>query len=98
MYHHMKSEPFLRTIPVIMISGIDWETFSFYEKFHPGRMGPSVPEPEAFMEKPVEADELLGELKRLLGDMARSEASESVDPDELSSASEQGRGRQEKVP
>ena len=98
MYHHMKNEPLLRTIPVIMISGIDWETFSFYQKFHSDRMGPRVPEPEAFMEKPVEADELLGELERLLGDMARPEASESVDPEELSPISEQGCGRQEKVP
>jgi CheY-like chemotaxis protein len=98
LYHHMRNEPLLRRIPVIMISAIDWETFSFYEKFQVGRMGPSVPEPEAFMEKPVEAEELLGELDRLLGGDTRPEPPETVEPEKLPPIPNEKRGRWEEVP
>jgi len=59
MYHHLKNDEILKNIPVIMLSAIDRETFFLYEKFQSGQSGSGVPEPDAYLEKPPEADELL---------------------------------------
>ena len=59
MYHHLKNDDTLKNIPVIMLSAIDRETFFLYEKFQSGQSGSGVPEPDAYLEKPPEADELL---------------------------------------
>lgn len=59
MYHHLKNDEILKDIPVIMLSAIDRETFFLYEKFQSSQCGSCVPEPDAYLEKPPEADELL---------------------------------------
>ena len=59
MYRELKAHEDLKKVPVIMVSTIDKKTFSFYQKFQstPGHKG--VPEPGAYLEKPLEAEELI---------------------------------------
>lgn len=59
MYCYLKNDRTLRCVPVIMLSAIDRETFFLYEKFKASKKWRGVPEPEAYMEKPPEADDLL---------------------------------------
>jgi len=65
MYRHLKTDPDLRPIPVIMLSAIDPETFFLYEKYQPHGTAAGVPQPEGYLQKPPEADELL----RLVGEL-----------------------------
>lgn len=66
IYHHLKKDKILRNIPIIMLSTIDRETFFLYEKFQSSQSGPGVPEPDAYLEKPPEADELLKLVQSLI--------------------------------
>lgn len=66
MYHHLKNDDTLKNIPVIMLSAIDRETFFQYEKFQSARGGSGVPEPDAYLEKPPEAEDLLYLVHRLI--------------------------------
>ena len=66
MYHRLKNTQRLKEIPVIMLSGIDRDTFYLYEKFKSGRWEAGVPEPEGFLEKPPEADDLIRLVNRLM--------------------------------
>nr|CBX31282.1 hypothetical protein N47_E47940 [uncultured Desulfobacterium sp.] len=59
IYRLLKFDKQLKRIPVIMLSAIDRDTFSHYQKFESSQPGQSVPEPEAFLEKPPEAEELI---------------------------------------
>jgi hypothetical protein len=52
-------------IPVIMLSAIDRKTFFLYKKFKSTPSGAGVPEPEAYLEKPPEAEELIGIVQML---------------------------------
>jgi two-component system phosphate regulon response regulator PhoB len=66
MYRQVKTDENLKKIPVIMISAIAKKTF-----FHSMQMlnryrGQSVPEPEAYIEKPPETEELLQTLEKCL--------------------------------
>ena len=66
MYRQVKTDENLKKIPVIMISAIAKKTF-----FHSMQMlnryrGQSVPEPEAYIEKPPETEELLHTLEKCL--------------------------------
>lgn len=66
LYHHLKNDAILKTVPVIMLSAIDRETFFLYEKFQtPSKPGIS-PEPDAYLEKPPEAEELLRAVHALI--------------------------------
>ncbi len=65
-YRLFKSDPALSGIPIIMLSAIAKKTF-----FHSIRMlnpsqGSRIPEPEAYMEKPPDADELSRLITELL--------------------------------
>ena len=59
MYRDLKQDQDLINIPVIMVSTIDRKTFSFFQKLQhaPGDKG--VPEPGAYLEKPLEVEELI---------------------------------------
>ncbi|MBA3035364.1 MAG: response regulator, partial [Desulfobacterium sp.] len=59
IYRLLKFDKQLKRIPVIMLSAIDRDTFSHYQKFESSQPGQSIPEPEAFLEKPPEAEELI---------------------------------------
>ena len=46
-------------VPVIMVSTIDQKTFTFYQKFQSTSKDKGVPEPGAYLEKPLETEELI---------------------------------------
>ena len=65
MYRELKEHEDLKNVPVIMVSTIDKKTFSFYQKFQGTPRHKVVPDPGAYLEKPLEAEELI-ELVRTL--------------------------------
>jgi CheY-like chemotaxis protein len=79
LYHHLKHDPVLKAVPVIMLSAIERKTFYLYAKFQAPPWGTGMPEPEAYLEKPPEADNLL-HLVRVL--TASYRAADAALPDE----------------
>jgi two-component system phosphate regulon response regulator PhoB len=59
MYRELKEHKDLQNVPVIMVSTIDKKTFSFYQKLQSTPWGRGFPEPGAYLEKPLEAEELI---------------------------------------
>lgn len=59
MYRHLKSDPDLKHIPVLMLSGVGKQTFFHYLKMMNIQPDDAIPEPEAYVEKPPSPDELL---------------------------------------
>lgn len=59
MYRHLKSDPDLKHIPVLMLSGVGKQTFFHYLKMMNIQPDDAIPEPEAYVEKPPNPDELL---------------------------------------
>ena len=59
MYRELKEHEDLKNVPVIMVSAIDKKTFSFYQKFQGTPRHKVVPDPGAYLEKPLEAEELI---------------------------------------
>ena len=59
MYRALKEHEDLENIPVILVSDIDKKTFSFYQRFQgmPRRKG--LPDPVAYLEKPLETERLI---------------------------------------
>ncbi len=66
MYRCLKQDKNLSCIPVIMVSSIDKLTFINYQKTKGIRLGQDITVPEAFLEKPPEAAEVLGLIKSVL--------------------------------
>ncbi len=73
LYKTLKEDPVLKHIPVIMLSNIDRKTFFHYQKIKNPTFGSSLPEPEGFLVKPLEADDLL-RLVRELTEVSGAEA------------------------
>ncbi|MBU1273936.1 MAG: response regulator [Proteobacteria bacterium] len=67
MYRDIKTNPNFASVPVLVISGLARKTFLHSQKVLDKFKGQSVPEPEGYIEKPPEPDELMGEVKRLIG-------------------------------
>ena len=65
MYRELKTHEYLKDVPVIMVSTIDRKTFSFYQKLQHKPTGKGVPEPGAYLEKPLESEELIALVDRL---------------------------------
>ena len=65
IYRNLKSDKRLGRIPVIILSAIDRETFFHYQRFQNVFPGSGIPRPDAYLEKPPEADELLRLARRL---------------------------------
>ena len=66
-YRRLKTDPELKALPIIILSGITRKSFLRSQKALTEFSGESVPEPDAYLEKPVEADELAETIKKVLG-------------------------------
>jgi CheY-like chemotaxis protein len=58
MYRELKTDAELKDIPVIMVSAIARKTFFHSQNMLGAYMGSALPEPEAYIEKPPEPEEL----------------------------------------
>lgn len=66
MYGRLKVSPALRDIPVIILSAISRKTFFHYMKMLSVRMGDIIPEPNAYLEKPPDAEAILTVIRSLI--------------------------------
>jgi two-component system phosphate regulon response regulator PhoB len=67
MYRELKTDEELKGIPVIMLSAIAKKTFFHSQKMLNTYRGQVVPEPEAYIEKPPETEDLLRVLQDCVG-------------------------------
>lgn len=67
LYHKLKTDESLKKIPVVVLSGIAQKTFLRSQKALTEFGDEKVPEPEVYLEKPVEPEELAKTLKDILG-------------------------------
>ena len=67
LYRELKTNKSMLGIPVIILSGIAKRTFLRSQKALTEFGDKPVPEPESYLEKPVEPDELAREIKKFLG-------------------------------
>ena len=65
MFCKLKQDEALRNIPVIMLSAIERKTFLHYLKFFGSTPNLDSSEPEAYLEKPPETEELLNLVQKL---------------------------------
>lgn len=66
MYRDIKTDPELKDIPVLIISGLARKTFLHSQKVLDKFKNQTVPQPEGYIEKPPEPEELMGEVRRIL--------------------------------
>ena len=67
LYRELKTDASLNHIPVIVLSGIARKSFLRSQKALTEFRGGEVPEPEAYLEKPVKAAELAETIKNVIG-------------------------------
>ena len=67
MYRQLKTDQALKSIPVIMLSAVARKTFSHYLNMVNARLDKPISGPDAYIEKPPEAEELLQMAARLTG-------------------------------
>ncbi len=67
MYHELKHNPSLKDIPIVMLSGVSKRTFLRSQAALTEFGDETVPEPQAYLEKPVEPEDLAETLKNILG-------------------------------
>jgi CheY-like chemotaxis protein len=67
MYRQLKTHETLCNIPVIMLSAVAKKTFSHYLNMVNARLQDPIPDPEAYIEKPPEAEDLLKMTAALIG-------------------------------
>jgi twitching motility two-component system response regulator PilH len=66
MYRELKTDDSLKNTPVIILSGITRRTFLRSQEALTEFGGQNVPEPEGYMEKPVEPDELAKMIQKVI--------------------------------
>ena len=66
LYRELKTDKALKNIHVIVLSGIAKRTFMRSQKALTEFGGAEVPEPEVYLEKPVEAEELAATIRTVL--------------------------------
>ena len=69
-YQQFRSNPTLSRIPIIMLSAIAKKTFFHSIRMLIPRQGSRLPEPEAYMEKPPDAEEL----SRLITELVQTDS------------------------
>ncbi|MDM8525248.1 response regulator [Desulfococcaceae bacterium HSG8] len=67
LYRNLKTDAALKKIPVIMLSGIARKSFLRSQKVLTQFGGAEIPEPDAYLEKPVEPEELAKTIKKVIG-------------------------------
>ena len=67
MYRQLKTDENLCNIPVIMLSAVTRKTFAHYLNMVNARLNDTIPDPDAYIEKPPEAEELLKMTTALIG-------------------------------
>ena len=67
LYRNLKTDKSLKNIPVIVLSGIAEKSFLRSQKALTEFGGAAVPPPEAYLEKPVEAEELAEMIQKIIG-------------------------------
>jgi len=66
LYRELKTDKSLKQIQVILLSGIAKKTFLRSQKALTEFGGESIPEPEIYLEKPVEPEELAAAINKFL--------------------------------
>jgi DNA-binding response OmpR family regulator len=66
MYQQMKADDDLKDIPVIVLSGVDTKTFFHSLNVLGTGSNEPLPEPDAYIEKPPNPEELLERVQGLL--------------------------------
>ena len=67
MYRQLKTDKKLSEIPVIMLSAVAEKTFAHYLNMVNARLKDPIPDPDAYIEKPPEAEHLLKMTTALIG-------------------------------
>jgi twitching motility two-component system response regulator PilH len=67
LYRNLKTDKVLKNIPVIVLSGIAEKSFLRSQKALTEFGGAEVPAPDAYLEKPVEAEDLADTIKKIIG-------------------------------
>jgi twitching motility two-component system response regulator PilH len=67
LYRELKTDKSLKKIPVVVLSGIAQKTFLRSQKALTEFGGAEVPEPEFYLEKPAEADDLVNTIRQAIG-------------------------------
>ena len=67
MYRQLKTDQTLCEIPVIMLSAVTQKTFAHYLNMVNARLKDPIPDPDAYIEKPPEAEELIKMAAALIG-------------------------------
>ncbi len=67
LYRKLKTDKEFKDIPVVVLSGIAEKSFLRSQKVLTEFGGDPVPEPEAYMEKPVDGDVLAETIKKVIG-------------------------------
>jgi len=67
MYRQLKTHDTLCNVPVIMLSAVAKKTFAHYLIMVNARLKQPIPDPDAYIEKPPEAEDLLKMTAALIG-------------------------------
>ncbi len=67
LYRKLKTDEELKTIPVIMFTGIALKSFLKSQKVLDEFQGSEVPKPDIYLEKPIEPEDLVAAIKKKLG-------------------------------
>lgn len=66
LYRRLRTDAALKTIPILMLSAVEKETYYHYLKMLNLQLEDEVPLPNAYLEKPPDPDELLQTVERLI--------------------------------
>ena len=76
MYKHLKYNQGTEGIPVIIVSGVEQKDGFDFRSYVPDE---SIPEPECFMEKPIDVDEYIRTIRELISSPPHSKGRKTND-------------------